>query len=237
MSLRWENLAFTKSRGTIWRRQRGCGWFCGRWSVRVGRRRSPQDTGRVGYCWCGRHGRSGWRRLIWQALVLMQVMKTMLLELVCIGAGIGLYYRSALECIGIVLVNVLASVLARIENIGVSWVCICTYHYFIHTKYQPNTCQSILVSIHVHANTCPTYCGMYWVCIGTYWCWIHTEYEPNTCQYEWFVLNTYLLALNKCWYVFNMAGDNNWKLMRILSMCNIKFAQPSFDSGYNKIGA
>ena len=185
ISLRREHLAFTKSRGTIWRRQRGCGWFCGRWSVRVGRRRSPQDTGRVGYCWCGRHGRSGWRRLIWQALVLMQVMKTMLLELVCIGAGIGLYYRSALECIGIVLVNVLASVLARLENIYVFWVWICTYHYFIHNKYQRNTCQYILVYIGTYCHTYQyvydafgmyygMYWSMYWVCICTYYNSIRT---------------------------------------------------------------
>ena len=44
---------------------------------------------------------------------------------------IGLYfslYRSIFDCIGLVLVNVLASVLARIEKS--IWSVFCTYHYF-----------------------------------------------------------------------------------------------------------
>ena len=31
----------------------------------------------------------------------------------------------------------------------------------------------------------------------------YIQYEPNTCQYKWYVLNTYLLGLNACQYVFN----------------------------------
>ena len=60
----------------------------------------------------------------------------------CIGQCwyLGLYW-SVLDCIGIVLVNKLASALVQIEKIGMYLVCFCKYHYFIHTKYQGNTCQ------------------------------------------------------------------------------------------------
>ena len=65
-------------------------------------------------------------------------------NIVCICACIALYlglYWSVLDCIGIVLVNKLASALVQIEKIGMYLVCFCKYHYFIHTKYQGNTCQ------------------------------------------------------------------------------------------------
>ena len=72
--------------------------------------------------------------------------------LVCISACIG--HGSVLDCIGIVLANVLEFVLARIEIIGIYLVCICTYNYFIHTKYQFNACQYVLVCIGMYFNTC-----------------------------------------------------------------------------------
>ena len=36
---------------------------------------------------------------------------------------------------------------------GMYLVSICTYHYFIHTKYQRNTCQYMLVYIGTYCNT------------------------------------------------------------------------------------
>ena len=56
------------------------------------------------------------------AYALAQVIKTMICAFVCIGACIGLFwgfklYLSVLGCIGIVLVNVLVSVLQHIEKI------------------------------------------------------------------------------------------------------------------------
>ena len=63
------------------------------------------------------------------------------------------------------------------EGIGVSIgtnieteACICTYHYFIPTKYKRNTCRCMLVCIGTYCNTClyvhdvfGMYCGMYYV--------------------------------------------------------------------------
>ena len=78
--------------------------------------------------------------------------------LVC-GAFIGLYlrlYRSVFDCIGLELVNVLASVLSRIEKkacIKLYLVSIGTCHYFIHTKYPRNTCQYMMVFIGTYCNT------------------------------------------------------------------------------------
>ena len=51
-------------------------------------------------------------------MTAMTSLKTMMCALVC-GACIGLYlslYRSVFDCIGLVLVNVFASVLAHIEK-------------------------------------------------------------------------------------------------------------------------
>ena len=61
---------------------------------------------------------------------------------------LGLFW-SVLNCIGVILVNVLASTLACIEKIGMYLVCIGTYHYVIHPKYrdQQNKCQYMLVYI------------------------------------------------------------------------------------------
>ena len=51
--------------------------------------------------------------------------------LVCIGTCIGLYLGliwSVLDCIGIILVNVLESALAHIEKPGIYLICIGMYH-------------------------------------------------------------------------------------------------------------
>ena len=181
-----ESLAVTKTGGTVWRRPRGCGWFCGRWSLRLGRRRSVWDTDRLG-CWrCGTgrlrcwrcerhwHGRCWRGRLIWQYRCLFWLVLSQncvnwsvsVLVLVSIWACIGMYFG---------------------VSIGTYWkyryvlVCICMYHYLIYTKHQ--------------ASTFPLYCVIYWVCIGFL---IPTQYEPNT-----YILNTYLLVLNTCQYEFN----------------------------------
>ena len=55
-------------------------------------------------------------------------------------------YQSVLECIGIILVNVLASVLAHIEK------TVCIGPEF--TRYHRNTCQYILVCIGLYCNIC-----------------------------------------------------------------------------------
>ena len=67
----------------------------------------------------------------------------MMCALVC-GACIGLYlslYRSVFDCIGLVLVNVFASVLARIEkqrHVFGQYLHVSLFHtYQIPTQYMP----------------------------------------------------------------------------------------------------
>ena len=72
----------------------------------------------------------------------------MICVLVCIGACIGLYlslYRSVFDSIGLVLVNVVASVLARIEKNACTWPVFAR----IIISYIPNTnvLQYILIRV------------------------------------------------------------------------------------------
>ena len=145
-------------------------------------------------------------------------------NVVCIRLYWCLYWSVfglVLVCIGLYL-NVLASALARIflfiEKVDMYLVCIGTYHYFIHTKYQQNTCQYMLVCIGImtmayiaiHINRFPPYlesivaCTV--VCIQSVFASIIIQYVCNTntihAHTDWHVLNTYLV-LNTYWYVFN----------------------------------
>ena len=73
---------------------------------------------------------------------------------VCIGACIGLYlilYWSVLDSIGILWVNVLASVLAYIEKTGIYLVCICMYTNRIHA----NICWYVFACVVIHTNMYP----------------------------------------------------------------------------------
>ena len=72
-----------------------------------------------------------------------QILKTMMCALVC-GACIGRYlslYRSVFDCIGLVVVNVFAFVLARIENqsdLFGQYLHVALFHtYQIPTQYMP----------------------------------------------------------------------------------------------------
>ena len=69
--------------------------------------------------------------------------KTMMCALVC-GACIGLYlslYRSVFDCMGLILVNVFASVLARVEkqrHVFGQYLHVSLFHkYQIPTQYMP----------------------------------------------------------------------------------------------------
>ena len=123
--------------------------------------------------------------------------------LVC-DACIGLYlslYRSVFDCIGLVLVNVLASVLSHIEKRHVFGQYLHVPHYFTHTKYQRNTCQYMLVFIGTHCNTyqyveyIPICVQMYLACIMVYieiciesvfahYNSIRMQYQQNIYQYR-----------------------------------------------------
>ena len=105
----------------------------------------------------------------------------MLVVLVCIGAYIGLYvslYRSVLERIGIILVNVLASVLAHMEN--------TVYIGPEYARNHRNACQYILVCIGLYCNTCqyvssvlPCIVFCIVVCIESVLARIDVEYIQN----------------------------------------------------------
>ena len=97
-----------------------------------------------------------------------------------------------------------------------------TDHNFIHTKYQHNTCQNMLVFVGKYCNTYQymydvfgMYCGMYLacimlcivVCIESAFACITIQYIRNTntihTNTDRYILNTHLLVLNTCWYVLN----------------------------------
>ena len=137
-----------------------------------------------------------------------------LCELVCIGACTGLYLSvnwTALECIRTVLVNVLASVLALIENTGCIGSVFCTYHYLhLHLSllsYIPhtnlmhaNTYCYILACIAIHANK-------YWcvvACIA-----IDAHIFSSLLWYVlWYVLCLYWLILILNTYNMNQIHAN-----------------------------
>ena len=75
-------------------------------------------------------------------LVCSVYSSVLMLVLACIWACIDLDW--------IILVDVLASAMARIEKMGMYLICIGTYHYFTHTKYQRNTCQYMLICISMY---------------------------------------------------------------------------------------
>ena len=135
--------------------------------------------------------------------------------LVCIGACIDLYfslYRSVFDCIGLVLVNVLASVMARVENNACIWSVFAriTISYMPNTNViHANTCWYFLARIAIHTNICTMYLACIMVCIVV--CIesarIIIQYIRNTNtkhnNTDWYVLNTCLLVLTTCWHVFN----------------------------------
>ena len=101
--------------------------------------------------------------------------------------------------LGIVLVKVLESVLARIEK---------KMHVFAHiiTTQIPNTnvihanaCWCVFTRIIIHANTFTMYLACIVVCIESVFARILNQYVRNTntihTNTEWYVLNTYLLVL------------------------------------------
>ena len=156
-----ESLAVSQRRGTVCRRPRGV--------VRAAvYRLGGSDTSDI----LVEEVLRSWRgSLIWQYQclywhVMLQVLKTMMCALVCIGACSGLYlslYRPVFACIGLVLVNILASLLARIEkksHVFGQYLHISLFHTKYQRTYQNtyvihvNTCWYLLALIAIHTNMC-----------------------------------------------------------------------------------
>ena len=140
----------------------------------------------------------------------------MMCVLVC-GACIGLYLslcRSVFDCIGLVLVNVLASVLARIEKKACIWSVLARSinSYIPNTNViHANTCWYLLQRIAIHTNTCTMYFACIMVCIVV--C-IESVFARITIQY---ICYTNTIHTNTDRYVLN---TNTWKGMPILACRN-----------------